>query len=124
MSHPKPAPATDHWSDRFPRLLASEPRLDLLRYALHGLEDQNPEHPLARLSETLTRALGQVPEIAHPGTPEQSFDERWLLAAFEALRRADLRWYQFLLRSRMRAGDAARAHFALMQAQVWLEARL
>ncbi|MFW2586685.1 hypothetical protein [Sagittula sp. SSi028] len=110
-----------HWSTAFPQLCETDPRLDILRYELMYAE---AEHPLQGLRETLGAALGKAVEIRLPAEPERSFDERWLLALFDAASKADLSGYQFLLRSRMQAQDAAQVHFALTQAQVWLEARL
>lgn len=117
---PHPCPDT-HWSAHFPELQVVDPRLDMLRHALTG-PDAPP--PLETLAAMLSRVLPRPLELSCPGTAARSFDERWLLACFEALRCVDLRWYQFLLRSRMAPGDAARVHFALTQAQVWLEERL
>lgn len=117
---PIPRPA-DHWSEKFPELATPDPRLEILRYEL-AFADAG--HPLTALRQRLEASVGRATEIALPGTAERSFDERWLLAVFEALSTTDLRWYQFLLRSRMGAGDAARMHFAFTRAQVWLDARL
>ncbi|GAA4216856.1 hypothetical protein GGQ68_002977 [Sagittula marina] len=119
MSHPKTAAA--HWTAEFPQLRAPDPRLEILRYELMYAEEG---HSLTRLRTQLEKALNRPIEIALPGDESRSFDERWMMAVFDALKTLDLRWYQFLLRSRMEAGDAARVHFALTQAQVWLEARL
>ncbi|WP_425074477.1 hypothetical protein [Sagittula sp. S175] len=110
-----------HWSQKFPELRCTDPRLELLRYVLREPES---ETPLGALHTTLERIFDRALDLNDPGSEERSFDERWLLAIFDALRTVDLRWYQFLLRSRMGAGDAARVHFALTQAQVWLENRL
>ena len=120
MSIPCP---NGHWSEHFPELRQTDPRLEMLRYVLRS-EDADSATPLCALSDTLQRIFDRALDLRLPGDPDRSFDERWLLAIFEALRTVDLRWYQFLLRSRMGAGDAARLHFALTQAQVWLEARL
>jgi hypothetical protein len=111
-----------HWSKRFPELhrAAEEPLLDILRLALF----EEADHPVARVLAVAGQALGRPLDLTLPGDIQRSFDERWLLALFEALRNTDLTRYQFLLRSRLPVGGAARLHFALTQAQVWIEARL
>ena len=122
MSDPSFAPTQQpHWAEQFPELhRASEgPLLDILRLALF----EEADHPVARVLALAETALKRPLEWSTPDVG-RSFDERWLLALFEALRHADLTRYQFLLRSRVAAGDAARLHFALTQAQVWIEARL
>ena len=118
MTQPNPDP---HWSVQFPQLCDIDPRLDILRYERIYAKDG---HPLLAFYRHLERALGRPLDLHRPGVAERSFDERWLLAVFDAASNADLAGYQFLLRSRMQAGDAARLHFALTQVQIWLEARL
>ncbi len=114
------ANSTPHWRDRFPELTQADPLLDVLRL----LRLSGEAAPLADLFGALDTALSQKLDLRLPGSPDRSFDERWLVALFHALRVADLSRYTFLLRSRLSAGAAARVHFSLTQAQVWLEARL
>ena len=111
---------TQHWRDHFPELAQAEPMLDALR--LLRLSDEAA--PLADLFGTLDTTLSHKLDLRLPGSPDRSFDERWLVALFHALRVADLSRYTFLLRSRLSAGAAAQVHFSLTQAQVWLDARL
>ena len=109
-----------HWTQQFPDLASVDPMLDVLR---HVLLEAPADHPIARLRDELEQGLGQALDLGTPGDPDKSFNARWVLAVLEALRAPDLHRYQFLLRSRLKPGDAARVHFALTQACVWLDAR-
>lgn len=116
------AAAGEHWSHRFPQLREADPRLDVLR-AVREME-AGENYPLGRFLATVEGAFARPLDLCPPGDAARTFDERWLLALLQALSEVDLGRYQFLLRSRLKAGDAARVHFALTQAQVWLDARL
>ncbi|WP_157136421.1 hypothetical protein [Sagittula stellata] len=116
------AEAAGHWSHQFPQLREADPRLDVIR-SVRGMDVGNG-HPLERFLATVEGAFDRPLDLCAPGDGTRTFDERWLLALLQALSEVDLGRYQFLLRSRLKAGAAARVHFALTQAQVWLDARL
>jgi hypothetical protein len=65
------------------------------------------------LVRTLPQALGRMPRFHRPGVEEISFDEAWLLRAFEAIDAGDTDTLDFLLRSRV-AAPARRNLFFLI----------
>lgn len=81
-----------------------------LRVSRKGLCDMSPWSQIVLLCQNMT---GRRMIFFSPDDPDQSFDERWLLAVIDAVRRADADSYKFLLLSRMSAERASALHFPL-----------
>jgi hypothetical protein len=59
------------------------------------------------------KMTGRRMVFRRPEDKDHSFDENWLLALVDAVRRADADSYRFLLLSRMSAEKASALHFPL-----------
>lgn len=81
-----------------------------LRVSRRGLCDMSPWLQMVLLCQKM---IGKRLIFFSPGDAEQSFDERWLLAVHDAVRRADVDSYRFLLLSRMSPEKASALHFPL-----------
>ncbi len=68
---------------------------------LHAANETVATAHAEMLVRTLPQALGRVPRFHRPGVEEISFDEAWLLRAFEAVVAGDTDSLDFLLRSRV-----------------------
>lgn len=81
-----------------------------LRVSPRGLCDMSAWSRIVLLCQNM---IGKRLIFFPPEDAEQSFDERWLLAVIDAVRRADADRYRFLLLSRMSAERASALHFPL-----------
>lgn len=81
-----------------------------LRVSPRGLCDMSAWSRIVLLCQNM---IGKRLIFFPPEDAEQSFDERWLLAVIDAVRRADADSYRFLLLSRMSAERASALHFPL-----------
>lgn len=79
-------------------------RLDLFRAC--ACLSADPDRSRAAFADALLRTLGQGlhrgPVFYRPGSPDLSFDERWLLALLRAFRVNDLDSATFLVASRVK----------------------
>ena len=81
-----------------------------LRVSPRGLCGMSAWSQIVLLCQTM---IGRRLIFFPPQDPDKSFDEKWILAVLDAVRRADADSYRFLLLSRMSAERASALHFPL-----------
>ena len=101
---PEPVPSAELEALRAAaRCVRSAARLDLFRACAMLGDDRHAATRTAAeaLVRTLDQGLGRRARLYRPGTPALSFDERWLSALIDAIRREDGDSMAFLLHSRI-----------------------
>jgi hypothetical protein len=76
----------------------------------------NASDALVALIQALPAVLGKRLVVYEAGARDTSFDEAWLLNAFEAIRQGDTDRYCFAMLSRMKRVEATELHFLMCKA--------